>query len=129
MQRVFVLRGPIQAKMLWGFLKTNWVEMAQVGKPLQVTISEYKSKRSVEQNKRYWAILNEIAEQAFVGGKQFSAEAWHELFKRQFIGCEELPNGQMNGISTTILSVSEFGDYMTKIERYAAEELGCEISQ
>jgi len=126
--RVFVLRGEPQAKLLWAFLKANWVELAQAGKPLQITVAEYKAKRSIEQNKRYWALLNEIAEQAWVGGKQFSGDAWHEHMKRKFIGCEDLPGGGQIGISTTALSVSEFGDYMTKVEQFATVELGVEFS-
>ena len=128
MLRTFVLRGESQAKLLWAFLKANWEALAQAGKPLAVTISEYKSKRSLEQNKRYWALLNEIAEQAYVGGQQFSAEAWHEHFKRKFIGCEDLPGGGQIGISTTALSVAEFGDFMTKVEQLATVELGVEFS-
>ena len=40
--------------------------------------------RTTKQNKRYWSrgVLAQIAEQAVVGGRQFSAEIWHEQFKR-----------------------------------------------
>lgn len=128
MLRTFVLRGQPQAQLLWAFLKANWEALAQAGKPLAVTVTEYKSKRSLEQNKRYWALLNEIAEQAYVGGQQFSAEAWHEHFKRKYIGCEDLPGGGQIGISTTSLAVSEFADYMTKVEQFAVTELGVEFT-
>lgn len=127
MIRVFVLRGDIQAQSLWAFLRQNWKAMADQGKPLAVTITEHKSKRSGEQNKRYWSILNEIAEQAYVGGQRFSADAWHEHFKRKLIGAEDLPGGGQIGISTTSLGVAEFAEYMTKVEAYAATELGVEI--
>jgi hypothetical protein len=127
MMRVFVLRGEQQAQSLWAFLRQNWQAMADANKPLSVTVAEHKSKRSGEQNKRYWAVLNEIAEQAWVAGKQFSSDAWHEYMKRKFIGAEDLPGGGQIGISTTALSVAEFSDYTTKIEAYAATELGVEI--
>ena len=125
--RTFVLSNDDRAKALGAFLRGNWRAMADAGKPLQVTVAEYKAKRSGEQNRRYWAILNQIAAEAWIDGKQFSADAWHEFAKRKFIGCEETPGGGSVGISTTTLSVSEFSDYTTRVEVYAAQELGLEV--
>lgn len=127
MHRLFVLRSKVQAESLWAFLRQNWEALAKQDKPLAVMVSEHKTKRSVEQNRRYWAILNYIAESAFVGGKRFSAESWHEYFKRKFIGLEELPDGGNVGISTTMLEVPEFNDYMRSCEQYAVNELGLEL--
>ena len=127
LSRQFVIYGPEQAKMLHAFLKQNAAAMAQAGKPLAVTVEEHKAKRSSAQNRRYWAILGQISESAFVGGKQFSTEAWAEHFKRSFIGFEELPDGSLIGISTTSLNTAEFTEYMDRIEAYAATELGLEI--
>lgn len=128
LQRTFVLRTEDNARQLHAFLKANWRALSSEGKPLQILCTEYKRKRNTEQNKRLWAMLNEIAESAWVGGKRYPADVWHEQMKRQFIGVTELPNGGAVGISTTSLSVSEFAEYMTKIERYAAEELGVAIT-
>lgn len=127
MLRTFVLRDEPNARALWLFLKNNWMALAAAGKPLAVTVQEHKAKRSGDQNKRYWAILNEIASNAWINGRQFSSEAWHEFFKTRFIGYEETPDGRQIGISTTTLSIAEFGDYMTRIEVYSADELGIEI--
>lgn len=127
MMRVFVLRDENRAKMLWAFLKANWKPLADQNKPLAVTITEYKSKRSIEQNKRYWAVLQQISEQAFLEGVCYSTDAWHEYFKRKFIGCIDLPDGNNLGQSSTMLTVAEFADYMTKVESYASGELGVEI--
>jgi hypothetical protein len=125
--KAFILRSESDAQRLYAALKGNWRAFADRGHPLAVTVAEHKSRRSVEQNRRYWLILNQIAEGAWIGGKQFSAEAWHEAFKRRFIGCEETPDGGTVGISTTTLDVGSFGEYMTKIEAHAATELGVEI--
>ena len=93
-------------------------------------MQEYGEKRSIPQNKRYWkALLNEIAANAWVDGKQYSALAWAEFFKGKFIGFEETPDGRQIGISTTTLNVAEFSAYMTQIEAYAAQELGLELSE
>lgn len=124
LNRTFILSGERPAQSLWAFLKANWRAMADAGKALAVTVTEHQSKRSVEQNRRYWALLNDVSANAWVQGKQYSSDAWHELFKRQFIGMDELPNGELAGISTTKLNVGEFGDYMTKVECYAVEQLG-----
>ena len=123
----FILREEVNANALWSFLKANWRDTAKAGKPLAVTVQEYKAKRTSDQNKYYWRTLNEIAGQAWVGGKQFSADSWHEFFKRQMIGHEELPHGGTVGISTTSLSVAEFAEYVGKVEAYAATELGVEL--
>ena len=69
-------------------------------------------------------MLAQIAEQATVNGKLYSAEVWHEQFKRMFIGFDELPNGQIIGKSSTGLTTAEFCDFCTQVEAYAATELG-----
>jgi hypothetical protein len=83
-------------------------------------------KRSNPQNRRYWGqgVLAQVAAQAVVNGKQYSAETFHEMFKRMFIGVEELPNGQVIGKSSTKLTTSEFCDFCQQVEAYAANELG-----
>ena len=96
----------------------------QAGKTLTLTLS--LKKRSKPQNRRYWGrgVLAQIAEQATVNGRLFSAEVWHEQFKRQFIGFDELPNSQVIGKSSTKLTTGEFCDFCTQVEAFAASELG-----
>lgn len=90
----------------------------------ELEIRQRKHSRSLEQNKRYWAILNEIA-MLEVQGERYSPETWHEYFKVRFIGAEDvkLPNGKTvtRTLSTTDLDVAAFGDYMTQIEAWAAQ--------
>lgn len=85
-----------------------------------------RRKRTNAQNRRYWGngVLAQVAQQAVVNGKQYSAETWHELFKRMFIGVEELPDGSVIGKSSTGLTTAEFSDFCTQVEAYAASELG-----
>lgn len=127
MLRTFVLREEIYCRQLYAFLRANWLAMAQAGKPLAVMVAEHKAKRSNLQNRLYWAVLNEIAANGWVDGKQYSADAWHEHFKRQYIGTEELPGGGTSGISTTTLDVGAFSEYIERVMQYAAEELGVVI--
>lgn len=98
--------------------------MAMLPKPYSVSAGE--AARTPAMNRRYWGrgVLSQIAEQASIDGKKFSAEAWHELFKRKFIGVEELPNGQVIGKSSAKLGKKRFADFCTECEAYAAIELG-----
>ena len=68
--------------------------------------------------------MAQIAEQAVVNGKQYDAEVWHEQFKRQFIGVEELPDGSVIGKSSTELTTVEFSEFCDKVEAFAATTLG-----
>jgi hypothetical protein len=68
--------------------------------------------------------LSQIAEQAKVGGQAYSPEAWHEVAKRKFLGVIELPDGSIVGKSSTSLTTSEFSEFCTKVEAWAATELG-----
>lgn len=85
-----------------------------------------KRKRTPPQNRRYWGngVLSQIAAQAAPNGKLYSAETWHELLKRKFIGIEELPDGSVVGKSSTKLTTAEFSDFCSQVEAYAATELG-----
>ena len=96
----------------------------QDGKRLVCTVG--LPKRSKPQNRRYWGdgVLAQIAEQATVNGRLYSAEVWHEQMKRQFIGYEELPNGQIIGLSSKNLDIKEFAEFCQKVEAYAVTELG-----
>lgn len=104
---------------LYPFLK-QWL---QDGKRLTLTVG--LRKRTLPQNKRYWGngILSQISKQATVNGRLFSAETWHEQFKRMFIGVIELPNGDVIGKSSTDLDTQEFSEFSDKVEAYAVTEL------
>lgn len=124
MNQTLQLYNPQQAHVvladLWPLIKATLT----AGKRLQLTVKP--EKRSAAQNRRYWGqgVLAQVAAQAAVGGKLYSAEVWHEQFKRMFIGFDELPNGQIIGKSSAALTTAEFCDFCTQVEAYAAQELG-----
>lgn len=107
-------------EQLYPFLG-HWL---QASKTLTLTVS--LKKRTKPQNRRYWGrgVLAQIAEQATVNGRLFSANTWHEQFKRQFIGVIELPNGDVVGKSSTDLNTAEFCEFSDKVEAWAATDLG-----
>lgn len=96
----------------------------QDGKRLVLTIGPRK--RTKPQNSRYWSngVLAQIAAQATVNGKLFSAEVWHEHMKRLHIGVIELPDGSVQGMSSKDLTTAQFCDFCTACESYAATTLG-----
>ena len=86
-----------------------------------------RRKRTKAQNRRYWGggVLAQVAQQAVTAdGRMYSANNWHEVFKQMFIGVEELPNGTVLAKSSAALSTAEFSEFCTKVEAYAASELG-----
>ena len=99
-------------------------QVLQGGKRWVLTVS--LRKRTKAQNRRYWGngVLKQIADQATVNGRLYSAETWHEQFKRQFIGVVELPNGEVIGKSSTDLTTAEFCEFCDQVEAYAATHLG-----
>jgi hypothetical protein len=131
MTRQFILRDPQHGKAMVDYVKAHAGAQAAAGAPLVVSIDTYKAKRSGEQNRLLHALLNDIAEQATVNGKYFSAETWKELVRRKFIGCEEidLPDGSRleRGVSTTALSVGEFTQLIDKVQAWAVTELGVQF--
>jgi hypothetical protein len=128
LSKTFVLRNDTNAHSLWDLLKANWRSMAASGKPLAVTVSEYKAKRTTAQNARYFALLQAISEQVKPDDKSFDTEIWHEAFKEQFAPREEGPNGRLIPMSTARMSVEEFNKYMTEVEVHAITELRIEFA-
>ncbi|MFM0439250.1 recombination protein NinB [Paraburkholderia strydomiana] len=122
----FILRSPEHAHKLVSFLKENAGEQARIGQPLVVTVEAYQAKRSGEQNRRLWALLTDIAEQAVIDGKRFSKEAWFEHFKSEFAPKQEGPRGLV-AMSTTQMTKQQFADFMTRVEVAAVQTLGVEF--
>lgn len=95
---------------------------------LEVCIRPYNSKRSIEQNRRLWKIYGELADKAWVNGRRYSAETWHEYCKGMFLGFElkAMPDGTevKTPISTTTLNTAEMTDYQNRLQAWAAGNFG-----
>lgn len=83
-----------------------------------------KPKRSLEQNRLYWAILNDISEQV-VPGKAYEPSVWHEYLRALFLPerMMELPDGSIKLLdpSTAELKQDEFSEYVEKVIKWALE--------
>ena len=99
------------------------VPIVMDGKPYQVTISRYQPQRSVQQNRRYWALVGKIAHgmAEYSDGEYFHPETWHAWLVTRFLGVNPGPEETTFPKSTSKLGVQEFSDYMTEVEAWAAE--------
>jgi hypothetical protein len=113
-------QGHVALMEAWKLCKAHLT----AGTRLELTVRHLK--RSPRQNRRYWGggVLAQIAAQAAVNGRMYSAESWHEHFKRQFIGVDELPSGQVIGKSSKDLTTKEFCKFCEQVEAYAVTDLG-----
>jgi len=110
-------------------------------RPLEIVIREEKKVRGLDQNALMWAgPLKDIAEQAWVNGRQYSAAVWHEAMKRFYLPEEtdaEYERMVKDGYkkweclpttgepvlvgSTTQLTKYGFSVYLQQVESHGAE--------
>ncbi len=134
--RSFVLTGErVQEALI------TVVENLPLDGSIEAVLREYQPKRTDPQNNLMWLRLGEIAEQAWILGVRYSAETWHEQYKREYLPDENkpdfnpshvksqetwrkwgyLPNGERVLLgSTTRLSKRGMSDYVTQIEAHGA---------
>lgn len=130
--REFQLRSPSIWTNVLAFVKANAKACLEKGEPLRVIVTSDEKKRNAEQNRFYWGVaLRDISEQAWIDGKQFDKDAWHEYFSRKFGVCEDLtlPDGEIitRRKSTTQMNVGEFSTYVNQVQAWAANHLGVEF--
>jgi hypothetical protein len=137
--RTFVISSPEQAHEAANEIYQRHLKPAAAdGVIMRVDVQEWDDDRSLQQNRFYWGpCLKEISEQARVAGVQYTDEAWHEFFKRQFLGFEiekVYVAGRKRATiirrlrSTTKLGVRKFSKYLDQLQAYAATELGVKFS-
>lgn len=119
---------------LIAFVKANALACSERGEPIRLIVTTDEKKRNAEQNRFYWGVaLRDISEQAWVDGKQFDKDTWHEYFARMFGVCDEitLPDGEIitRRKSTTQMSVGEFSAYMERVQAWASNNLGVEFDR
>lgn len=129
MNREFKITSEAAITAIDLILRSNWKPLHEAGETLHVIISSAQEKRRAQQNKYYWrVVIQSIASQAWVEGRQFSEEAWHEYMADRY-GIKRditLPDGSivLKRLSTTEMTVKDFSEYTTKCEAYGALELG-----
>lgn len=116
--KTFVLDSKANADRLWHELK-GWKERANK-KPLVVNVMEMAKNPTNAQRKHYWATLTEIAEKAWIEGRKYEKEHWHELFKQQFLG---------KRISSQSLNTVQYEAYVISIITFAVNQLNIEFDE
>lgn len=100
---------------------------------IEIVAREIVKARGLDANGYYWLRLGEIANQAWLNGRQFSSDCWHEYAKRNLMPEEvttkdgatrpkwlETPDGVLTVISTTQLERRCFADYTSAVEAFGA---------
>ena len=93
-------------------------------KQYTIEVRVKRHKRTIDQNRLYWAWLSCISEET--GNER---EYLHELFKQKYLGCQrhELHNINETVIvrrSTSSLDTKQMAEYMDKVQRFANTEIG-----
>lgn len=82
------------------------------------------AKRSIEQNRYYWAILTDISEQ-IVMQKPYEPSIWHEYLRSLYLPERmiDLPDGSVKMLepSTAELRKDDFSEYLEKVIKFALE--------
>lgn len=123
------LTNSLRLAALIEYLNRYWETSLREKRPLRVIVTDAEAKRNAEQNRYYWScVIKSIAEQAWVGGKQFSPAAWHEQCAQMHGVSEEIrmPYGNLmlRRKSTTDMKVREFSQYIDEVCAWAGTELG-----
>lgn len=103
-----------------------------------VTLQPEEDAKTVQQNKFYWGVvLREISEQARIEGQRYTVDAWHELFKRQFLPRitkrTRVAGKPRPVVTTTIgstqgLSVKKMSAYIEQVMAFAQTDLSVKFS-
>ena len=116
-KRIHVIRNEEQMRRL-----TRHLDELSMDKPKQVTVEDFRRRRSTNQNSLMWMWLHEIANDT-----GHTAKECHEIFKRMFLAPQ---TKEMGGTvvdippSTTKLTTTEFADYLIRIQAFAGADLG-----
>jgi hypothetical protein len=90
-------------------------------KPWRVSLTPYKSRRSSEQNNRAWALYRAIADET-----GYTAGEVHAICKAKFGEPRVIKMGdvEVTEWSTRDKDVAWMADYITRLEAWAAQEMG-----
>lgn len=134
--RTFVLRTDNARDRMaaaWQFA----CEFLEIGERAKVTVDEFKSKRSLEQNSMFHAICGELAKQKQWAGVWLDTEAWKRLLVDAWARHEGQSQGRVVpsldgasvvslGIQTRSMKVADMADLITFAQWYCAEnEVDC----
>ena len=99
-------------------------DQLQAGKRINLEIKQVT--RSLEQNARLWAMLDEISDQVDWYGRKLTAEEWKHVFTAALKKQDVVPGIDggfvVLGISTSKMTKAEMSDLQTLMEAFGAEK-------
>lgn len=109
-------------------------QMIKAGKDVLIEFKEFKSNRSLAQNKLMWKWNQEIAEHLRDHfGQENSSQDVHEVLVRKRFGLKVIQFGNEDPIlvrkRTRKLSMKEFAEYLNWVDMYSAEYLQLTLSR
>jgi hypothetical protein len=129
--REFRLNSANEAGAMLAFVRSNAKPFAEKGTPLRVIVTEEEHDRVDEQIAYYFGVVvKTIAEQAWIGGRQYSKDEWHEELAKRFLPSKELtlPSGEIvikrGSVARGHISFKKMTKFIQEVEAFAASELG-----
>lgn len=127
-----VILKPDNARDRFAYAWRQACEILQFGKNVKVTLDEFKSKRSLEQNAKFHAVCGDLAKQMPWAGQHIDTEGWKRLLVDAWARAERKSPGQIVpsldgasvvalGIQTRRLPVGDMSDLIEFAIAYAAE--------
>ena len=115
---------PVQAHT--AMTKTIWPQLKSALMAGHKMVLEIKPQtRSLEQNARLWAMLDEISKQVDWYGRKLTAEEWKHVFSASLKKQDVVPGLDggfvVLGLSTSKMTKAEMCDLQTLIEAFGAE--------
>jgi hypothetical protein len=88
-----------------------------LSKAWEVEVKPFAFNRSTQQNKKYWKLIGELG--SFLG---YDEGEMHELMKYKFLSYkQEMLGDEMVVVpSSSKLTIKEFVEYLSKVERFAS---------
>ena len=116
---------PVQAHAAMN--KTIWPALKSALMAKHRMVLEIKpATRSLEQNSRLWAMLDEISDQVDWYGRKLTAEEWKHVFTAALKKQDVVPGLDggfvVLGTSTSKMTKSEMSDLQTLMEAFGAEK-------
>ncbi|MCK5602159.1 recombination protein NinB [Candidatus Pacearchaeota archaeon] len=100
----------------------KYIQALNIDKPWSVDIELYKKNRSLSQNKLYWKWITCIGDSIGYGRDELHAIMADKFLPNEIVeyGGKQIKKDK----STSRLNTKEFTEYLEKIDRFAAAELG-----
>lgn len=103
---------------------SSWVATLE-NKPVEITIRKRRAKRSDQANRYYWSVVVALVAE-YCG---YEPEEAHDALKLMFL-TDHTADGPLPLVkSTAKLTQSEFSDYIERVKRWAATDLGVVIPE